>query len=113
MDIKEIEATALRVKNKYRKLEIARMRREWNLSEMTEGLMVDMGMLMKFVMAKEGKRVVDDVDEKLKDELTDCLWAIICIADKLGIDIEADFGDKMKKLEERIDKTLADPTKVD
>jgi NTP pyrophosphatase (non-canonical NTP hydrolase) len=113
MEFKEIQEIALRVKNKYRQLEIARMGREWNVSELTEGLVGDVGDLMKLVMAKEGKRVIDDVDEKLREEIGDCLWAVICIADKLGINIEADFEEKMKGLEQRVDTALQDPTKAD
>jgi NTP pyrophosphatase (non-canonical NTP hydrolase) len=111
MELKEIQDIALRVKDKYRKLEIVRMGREWNVSELTEGFVGDVGDLMRLVMAKEGKRVIDNVDEKLKSEISDCLWAIICIADKLNIDIEKTFAKKMDFLEQRIDKTLVDPSR--
>lgn len=113
MEYQEIRDLALRVKNKYRQLEIARMGREWNLSELTEGFIGDAGDLMKLVMAKEGKRVIDNVDEKLKEEISDCFWSIICIADKLNIDIENDFVEKMSFLEKRVDKSLANPTQAD
>ncbi len=106
MEFKEIKEIALRVKNKYRELEIATMGREWNVSELTEGFVGDVGDLMKLVMAKEGKREIENVDEKLKEELSDCLWAVINISEKLGIDLEKEFGTKMKELEEKIDKRI-------
>lgn len=113
MDFNQLTADALRIKNKYRQLEIARIGREWNLSELTEGLIGDIGDLMKLVMAKEGKRVIENVDEKLEEELVDCLWAIICIADKLNINLGAQFEKKMKKLELRIDESLKKPQNPD
>ena len=113
MEFQEIKQIALRVKNKYRKLEVARMGREWNLSELTEGFVGDAGDLMKLIMAKEGKRVIEKVDEKLKDELCDCLWALINIGEKLGIEIDKEFEVRMLKLEERIDKTLENPSGAD
>ncbi|EKD53574.1 MAG: hypothetical protein ACD_61C00010G0003 [uncultured bacterium] len=113
MEYQQIQELALRVKNKYSKLEIARMGREWNLSELTEGLVGDVGDLMKLVMAKEGKRVIDNVDEKLKGEIVDCLWSIICIAKKLNIDVEKEFVDKMSKLDSRVDSSLQNPSKPD
>lgn len=113
MEYKEIQEIALRVKNKYRQLEIARMGREWNLSELTEGFVADVGLLMKLVMAKEGKRVSDNVEDQLKEEITDCLWAIICIADKLNLNLESEFSEKMKFLESRIDNSLQNPTLSD
>ncbi|MFA6446249.1 MAG: MazG nucleotide pyrophosphohydrolase domain-containing protein [Candidatus Paceibacterota bacterium] len=113
MEYQQIQEVALRVKNKYTKLEIARMGREWNLSEITEGFVGDVGDLMKLVMAKEGKRVIDNVDEKLKEEITDCLWSIICIAKKLNIDVEKEFVDKMSKLDSRVDSSIQNPAKPD
>ena len=113
MEFKEIQQIALRVKDKYRKLEIARMGREWNLSELTEGFVGDVGDLMKLIMAKEGKRVIVDVDNKLKEELCDCLWAIINISEKLGVDLEPEFVTKMNLLEKRIDSSMENPQKAD
>jgi len=113
MEFREIEEMALRVKNKYRKLEVSRMGREWNLSELTEGFVGDVGDLVKLVMAKEGKRVIDDVDEKLKAEISDCLWAVICISKKLNIDLQSEFVKSMNTLETRIDNSLIDPAKQD
>lgn len=113
MEFKLLAEIALRVKDKYRKLEVARMGREWNLSEMTEGYVVDTGELMGLVMAKEGKRVIENVDEKLKEELCDCLWAILTISEKVGVDLEKEFGEKMVKLEERVDKRMENPAGAD
>ncbi len=113
MDFNQIQKLAIKVKDKYRKLEIARMGREWNVSELTEGFVGDAGSLMKLVMAKEGKRIIENVDERLKEEISDCLWAIICIADKLNINIEKSFSEKMYILEKRIDRALSSPTQAD
>jgi hypothetical protein len=37
----------------------------------------DVGDLMKLVMAKEGAREIQDVDEKLQHELAACLWSVL------------------------------------
>jgi NTP pyrophosphatase (non-canonical NTP hydrolase) len=113
MEFKQVEERALQVRNKYRQLETARLGREWTVSELTEGFVGDVGSLMKLVMAKSGVRVVDDVDEKLREEICDCLWATICIANKLNIDLESEFTKKMDVLENRIENSLKDPTKAD
>ncbi len=113
MEYKQVEQRALEVRGKYRQLEMARLGREWTLSEMTEGFVGDVGSLMKLVMAKQGIRVIDDVDEKLKDEICDCLWATICIANRLGIDLESEFAKKMDVLNVRVENSLKDPVKAD
>lgn len=53
-------------------------------------------------MAKSGFRTIENVDEKLHEELTDCLWSIVVIADELGIDLEKEFQKKIKELDERV-----------
>lgn len=57
---------------------------------------------MKLVMAKQGLRKMDDVDAKLRHELADCLWAILVIADEVGVDLEEAFGETIKELRTRI-----------
>lgn len=65
--------------------------------------MEDLGTLARLTMMKEGLRMsVDDLDEKLKHEVCDCLWAVVKIADALDIDLETEFPRQMDKLAKRI-----------
>jgi NTP pyrophosphatase (non-canonical NTP hydrolase) len=67
-----------------------------------EGFVGDVGDLMKLVMAKEGIRTIEHVDEKLAHELADCLWCILVLSEKYGVDIEQSFLKTMGELEKRI-----------
>jgi NTP pyrophosphatase (non-canonical NTP hydrolase) len=67
-----------------------------------EGFVGDVGDLMKIIMAKEGVREMDNIDEKLKHELSDCLWSVIVLADKYGVNLEESFMKTMDDLEKRI-----------
>lgn len=102
MDIKELINRAKKVKAKYKKYEKNVIGKEWSGEQTMEGLVGDIGDLMKLVMAKEGYRVIDNVDEKLSHELSDCLWALLILADKYGVDIEKSFLKTMDKLEGKI-----------
>ena len=44
-------------------------------------------------MVKDGfrKNRTDDLDQKTKRELCECLWSVLIIADELGINLENDF----------------------
>ena len=42
------------------------------------------------------------MDEKIKHELSDCLWAVMMIADELDIDLENEFVKNMDQLKNRI-----------
>jgi len=43
------------------------------------------------------------MDEKFEHELSDCLWSIMILADKYGVDLEYSFLRTMDELEKRID----------
>ncbi|MFA5155637.1 MAG: MazG nucleotide pyrophosphohydrolase domain-containing protein [Patescibacteria group bacterium] len=100
MELKELIKRAKEVKEKYRKIN----QKPWGVAEYAQGLVGDVGNLVKLVMVKDGFREIEDVDKKLVHELSDCLWSILVIADELGIDLEHQFIYQMDKLEERIDR---------
>ena len=73
----------------------------WGLAERTQGLVGDVGDLVKLVMAKNGYRNYEDLDKRLAHELADCLWAVIIIAEESGVDLEEAFFETMKEIELR------------
>lgn len=73
--------------------------RTWTREEIMQGFVVDVGDLMKLVMAKAGARRVDNVDAKLAHELSDCLWSILVLARLYGLDLEKEFLKTMDELE--------------
>ncbi len=74
----------------------------WGMTEFTQGLVSDVGDLLKLIMAKNSFRTIENVDEKIAHELSDCLWATMMIADELGVDLEKEFVKNMEGLKERI-----------
>jgi NTP pyrophosphatase (non-canonical NTP hydrolase) len=103
MEFKEIQERAIEVQKKYNDYN-ERKNIRWTAREYTEGLVGDVGDLMKLIQAKSGIRKIEDVDEKLRHEIADCLWSIIVIADQLDLDLESVFMDEMDKLENRVDR---------
>ena len=107
MKFEEINRLALQVRNKYSELEIAKTGRPWSKSELMQGFMGDVGDLAKLVMAKDGRRTIEDVDAKLAHELSDCLWSVLVLANKFDVDLEKEFVKTMGHLNNRINKELA------
>lgn len=99
MEFKELINQAKIVRDKYAEIEKNVAGKPWGALERTQGLVVDTGDLMRLMMAKNNLRKMDDVDTKLKHELSDCLWAIIVIADELGIDLEKSFIETMEEIQ--------------
>lgn len=103
MEFREIIERARQVKEKYAQLEKKNYGRAWSRGEVMMGFVGDVGALMKLVMAKEGLRRGEEVDQKLAHELADCLWSVLVLADKYRIDLERAFLDAMEELEEHLE----------
>lgn len=102
MEFKEIIKLAQDVRSKYAELENKKYGKNWTKAQIAQGFVGDVGDLMKLVTAKEGVRDIEDVDNKLRHELSDCLWSIIVLSSEYEIDLEKEFVNTMKLIELRI-----------
>jgi NTP pyrophosphatase (non-canonical NTP hydrolase) len=102
MDFLALLQRAKQIREKYSQLEKTAYGQEWSNLNIMEGFVGDVGELMKLVMAKEGLRTADNVDQKLAHELADCLWSVLILSDKYGIDLEQSFMKNMDELEAKI-----------
>lgn len=103
MQFEEIQQRAIEVRCKYEAFQIRETGRSWSNQEITEGLVGDVGDLMKLVMAKEGRRgFKGNIDEELPHELSDCLYVILVLAKNYNIDLPIAFEKTMQQIEKRI-----------
>jgi NTP pyrophosphatase (non-canonical NTP hydrolase) len=98
---------ALAVRAEFAAFEVASYGREWTTEEVTLGLMKDVGDLAALVQASEGVRQAEDIDTAIGHELSDCLWSVIVLADRLGIDLEAAFTRAMEDLHDHLPRGSA------
>lgn len=106
MELDQFIKRALEIREKFSKLEKEKYGREWNNLNLVSGFVTDAGDLMRIAMAKEGLRDMADVDERLSEQLSDCLWSILIIVQKYNIDIEKTFLKSMDKIEKRLSDDL-------
>lgn len=107
MTLEELQSSAVEIRNKYDELNRQKRGITWNEQQLMAGFVGDVGDLSKIIMAKHGLRDMDDVDQKLAHELSDCLWSILVLASKYDIDLSAEFQKTMRELSARIDTGLA------
>lgn len=100
-ELRDLVKRAQEIRAKYDELNERSGQKKWDASDYAEGLVGDVGDLMKLIMAKEGKRRGEDIDAKLKHELSDCLWSLLIIASEYDIDLEQSFFATMDELESR------------
>ena len=106
MNVSDLKTSALQLNELYEQLEIKRYGRIWTIEEIALGFVGDVGDLAKLIQADAGIRNIDDCKAKLGHELSDCLWSIIVLANKCGIDLEAEFVRNTKELTEYVSSEL-------
>jgi len=106
MKYEELEESALKLNELYEELEIKLYGRVWTTEELALGFVGDIGDLAKLIQANAGIRNIDDFKSKLGHELSDCLWSVIVLANKCGIDLEAEFSKNTKELMNYVSKEL-------
>jgi NTP pyrophosphatase (non-canonical NTP hydrolase) len=106
MNFTDLEKSALRLNELYEQLEIKMYGRVWTTEELALGFVGDVGDLAKLIQANAGVRKIDDCKAKLGHELSDCLWSIMVLANKCGIDLEAEYSKNARELIEHVSNEL-------
>jgi NTP pyrophosphatase (non-canonical NTP hydrolase) len=106
MSFTDLQKSALRLNELYEKLEMKMYGRVWTTEELALGFVGDVGDLAKLIQANAGIRNIEDCRAKLGHELSDCLWSIIVLAHKCGIDLEAEYSKNTRELLERVTNDL-------
>ena len=107
MNFSELEQAALQLNDLYEQLEVKRWGRVWTTQELALGFMGDVGDLAKLIQAHAGVRTIEDHHPKLGHELSDCLWSIMVLAHKCGVDLEAEFIRNTREISEYVSGELA------
>ncbi|OHV37077.1 MazG nucleotide pyrophosphohydrolase domain-containing protein [Pseudofrankia sp. EUN1h] len=102
MNLDQVLNRAIDVRNRYGDLNRHEGRREWCLQDYMLGFVGDVGDLAKLVMAQDGARDVQDLRGAIEHELSDCLWSVVILADRLHVDLGDAFSRTMDDLECRI-----------
>ena len=71
------------------------------------GLTNDAGMLGRLVMATEGRWKPEGDVPDLLDELSECLWWVLVLGDRLDVDVDTAFAERMDKIEAHLLESIA------
>jgi NTP pyrophosphatase (non-canonical NTP hydrolase) len=108
MNFSDLEKSALQLNELYEQLETKRYGRVWSTQELALGFMGDVGDLAKLIQAHAGVRTIDDCKAKLGHELSDCLWSVLVLANKCGIDLETEFVRNTREISEYVSGELGE-----
>lgn len=99
MDFQKLIDRAVQIRKLYETKERKLYGSTWTSEEIALGFVGDVGDLVKYVVAENGKRNIPDSKKKLEHELSDCLWSVIVLAKMHNIDLEQAFLRTMNELE--------------
>lgn len=107
MDITEATAKANRLADLFDELNEANGQRAWSGLDIALGFVGDVGDLVRQVQVAENVRTYPGGREALEHELADCLWSVLMLADRYGVDLEAAFDRTVSQLEARVSAKIA------
>src|ERR1700742_2248297 len=108
MDLTEAGERAARVRDLYHQLEERFEGSRWSARDDMLGLTNDVGALARLVMASEGRwRPEGDVPDLLAAKLSECLWWILVLGDRLDVDVDAAFSGRMDEIEAHLLESIA------
>src|SRR5688572_30320548 len=102
MPLKKLTERALEIRALFKEQETRKHGRSWTREEIMLGMVGDVGDLAKLVLAKEGVRDIPDLENKLKHELSDCLWSLLVLAAEYDINLEYEFMNTMNSIEKKL-----------
>ncbi len=109
MDLDSLRERAVAIAKLYDRHNIEAGRGAWSTGDLALGFVGDVGDLAKLVMAVDGRRHIEDAEAKLGHELADCLWSVLVLADRYGVDLPAEF----QKMTGQIEADLTAATQPD
>ncbi|WP_072805023.1 hypothetical protein [Rhodococcoides yunnanense] len=107
IDLDKARDRALEVRALYEILEQRFNGKVWSLHEILLGLTNDVGTIGRLVLAHDGTWGIDgDVDAQLKHKLSESLWWIFVVADRLDIDMSDAFTTTMDRIQANLANTV-------
>ena len=92
MDLETLQERAVAIAGMYDRYHVAAGRERWDAGNLALGFVGDVGDLAKLVMAVDGRREIPDARARLGHELADCLWSVLVLADRYGVDLADEFS---------------------
>ena len=98
--LESARARAMEIRALYESMEMQLNGKVWTLHELMLGFGNDVGTVGRLILAHDGTwDIGGDVDAQLKHKLSESLWWVIVIAERLGIDITEAYADTMDRIE--------------
>lgn len=100
MNFNEVVERSVKIREQYHKLEKQYHGKEWVVEEDALAFLTDAGLVGRLTMAQQQRWPKgDDAISELEHKLSECIWWVIVLADRMDIDISQSLDDFLTKLE--------------
>ena len=88
MNFKEIVERSVQIRKDYHDLERQYHEKEWTVEEDALAFLTDAGLVGRLTMAQQGRWPTNgETKSELEHKLSECIWWVIVLADRMDIDI--------------------------
>ena len=103
MELDEIKNRSINIRKAYHKLEEKYHGSKWSIEEDALAFLTDSGLVGRLTMDNQ-KRWPDESDNSLEHKISECIWWLMVLSDRMNIDIEKELekflSDKENMLKE-------------
>jgi hypothetical protein len=92
------------IRKLYHQLELVHHGSEWTVEEDALAFLTDAGLVGRLTMCQQGRWPKENTGEELSHKLAECIWWLIVIANRTGLDINAALDAFLTKTEKLLNK---------
>lgn len=100
----DLQHRALQIASCYDDYNRASGHKKWDFNDYVDGLVGDVGDLVKLTMAVRGRREIENAEAKLEHELNDVMWSLLLLYYFFRLDPDESFKKAMDELKARVVK---------
>ncbi|CAM4197206.1 hypothetical protein SAMN06265348_106184 [Pedobacter westerhofensis] len=104
LKLNDVISRAEQIRELYHQLELAHHGSEWTVEEDVLAFLTDAALIARLTMSQQGRWPKENTEEELSHKLGECIWWLIIIANRTGLDINAALDGFLTKTEKLLNK---------
>lgn len=103
MNFSEVIERSVQIRKHYHQLERQYHQKEWTVEEDALAFLTDAGLVGRLTMSQQERWPKGgDTGSELEHKLSECLWWVIVLAERMNIDISESLDEFLSKLERQL-----------
>ena len=104
LKLNDVISRAEQIRELYHQLELVHHGSEWTVEEDVLAFLTDAGLIGRLTMSQQGRWPKENTEEELSHKLGECIWWLIIIANRTGLDINGSLDGFLTRTEKLLNK---------